>query len=123
LIWKSIVRTTKKSLERRAKMSAKIVRLKTGEEILAEYSTENGTATLKNPAVLIPAPNGQLALMPWMMYAELENNSITLSDEYVMFVVTPRKELANEYNKSIGTGLVVPEKPSLSLTQWFKLRL
>jgi hypothetical protein len=98
-------------------MSAKIVRLKTGEEILAEYSTENGTATLKNPAVLIPAPNGQLALMPWMMYAELENNSITLSDEYVMFVVTPRKELANEYNKSIGTGLVVPEKPSLSLTQ------
>jgi len=98
-------------------MTTKLVRLKTGEEILAEYSTENGTVTLKNPAILIPAPNGQLALLPWMMYAELENNTVTLSDEYVMLVVKPRKELANEYNKSIGTGLLVPEKPSLSLTQ------
>jgi hypothetical protein len=111
------VKTTKKSLERRKQMATKIVRLKTGEEVLADYSTENGTTTLKNPAILIPAPNGQLALMPWMMYADLEQNSISLSDEYVMFVVNPKKELANEYNKSIGTGLVVPDKPSLSLTQ------
>lgn len=96
-------------------MTTKLVRLKTGEEILAEYSTENGTATLKNPAVLIPAPNGQLALMPWMMYAELENNSVKLSSEHVLFDVAPVKELMNQYNQTIGSGLIVPETPVPSL--------
>lgn len=97
-------------------MATQIVRLKTGEEILAEYSSQDGKVTLKNPAVLIPAPGGQLALMPWMMYADLENNSISFGEEYVMFTVTPKRELANEYSKSIGSGLITPDKPSLSLT-------
>ena len=99
-------------------MATRIVRLMTGEEIICDYTCEDGTATFKNAAVLVPAGNGQLALMPWMMYAELEGNSIAFSDEHVMFDVAPRKELMNEYNKTIGSGLVVPEavKPSLSLT-------
>jgi len=97
-------------------MTAKIVRLKTGEEILAEYSVQDGICSLKNPAVLLPAGNGSLALMPWMMYADLENNTISFSEEYVMFAVSPQTELANEYNKSIGTGLVVPPKSGLKLT-------
>ena len=118
LIERSIEKITKKFLERRKKMTTRIVRLVTGEEIICDYSCEDGTATFKNAAVLVPTGNGQLALMPWMMYAELEGNTICFSDEHVMFDVAPRKELMNEYNKTIGSGLVVPEatKPSLSLT-------
>ena len=118
LIEKSIERITKKFLERRKQMATRIVRLVTGEEIICDFSCEDGTATFKNAAVLVPAGNGQLALMPWMMYAELEGNSVSFSDEHIMFDVAPRKELMNEYNKTIGSGLVVPEatKPSLSLT-------
>lgn len=99
-------------------MATKIARLKTGEEIISDYKENgDGTVSFKNPAMLIPAPNGQLAFIPWMMYAELENNTVTISEEYVMFTAPPKKELMNEYNKTIGSGLVVPEnKPNLSLT-------
>lgn len=99
-------------------MATRIVRLITGEEIICEYKCEDNIVTLKNAAVLVPAGQGQLALMPWMMYAELEGNTISFSDEHVMFDVAPRKELMNEYNKTVGTGLIVPEvsTPSLSLT-------
>tara|TARA_Y100000385_G_scaffold276310_1_gene321888 strand:+ start:431 stop:838 length:408 start_codon:yes stop_codon:yes gene_type:complete len=118
LIERSTEKITKKFLERRKQMSTRIVRLVSGEEIICDYSCEDGTASFKNAAVLVPTGNGQLALMPWMMYAELEGNTISFSDEHVMFDVPPRKELMNEYNKTIGSGLVVPEatKPSLSLT-------
>ena len=99
-------------------MATMITRLKTGEEIISDYTkNEDGTSSFKNPAMLIPAPNGQLAFIPWMMYAELENNTVVLESKYVMFTAPPKKELMNEYNKTIGSGLVVPEnKPDLSLT-------
>ena len=114
---KSIEKITKKYLERRIKMATKIARLTTGEEIISDFSENGDTVSFKNPAMLIPAGNGQLAFLPWMMYAELENNTVTISSEHVMFVAPPKKELMNEYNKTIGSGLVVPEtKPELSLT-------
>lgn len=98
-------------------MATKIARLTTGEEIISDFSENGDTVSFKNPAMLIPAGNGQLAFLPWMMYAELENNTVTISSEHVMFVAPPKKELMNEYNKTIGSGLVVPEtKPELSLT-------
>jgi hypothetical protein len=53
--------------------------------------------------------------MPWMMYAELENNSVKLSSEHVLFDVAPVKELMNQYNQTIGSGLIVPETPVPSL--------
>ena len=99
-------------------MATTITRLKTGEEIISDYTeNEDGTVSFKNPAMLIPTPNGQLAFLPWMMYAELENNTVTIESKYVMFTAPPKKELMNEYNKTVGSGLVVPEnKPDLSLT-------
>jgi len=96
-------------------MSVRIVRLKSGEEIIADYSVSDGVACLKNPAILIPTGQGQIGFMPWMMYAELENNSVKLSSEHVLFDVAPVKELMNQYNQTIGSGLIVPETPVPSL--------
>ena len=98
-------------------MAVRIVRMKSGEEIITDYKVEDETAILKNPAILIPTGQGQIAFMPWMMYAELENNTVKFHIENVLFDVAPQKELMNEYNKTIGSGLVVPDgKPNLTLT-------
>ena len=90
-------------------MSVRIVRMKTGEEIITSYTVEGNQAILKNPAILIPTGQGQIGFMPWMMYAELDNNTIEFPVENVLFDVAPHKALMNEYNKTIGSGLVVPE--------------
>jgi len=92
-------------------MAVKIVRLVSGEEILCNYREEDGFSYLKNPTVLIPMDGGKLALVPWIPYSDKPNETVTLETKNVMFTLPPLVDLMNEYNKTIGTGLVVPSGP------------
>jgi len=102
-------------IEKDIKMAVRIVRMKTGEELITDYTVTDDIAILKNPAILIPTGQGQIGFMPWMMYAELENNTVKFPAENVLFDVAPQRELMNEYNKTIGSGLLVPETPADTL--------
>lgn len=96
-------------------MAVRIVRLKSGEEIITDYKVEDGIAILKNPAILLPTGQGQIGFMPWMMYAELENNTIKFNVDHVLFDVMPVSELMNQYNQTLGSGLLVPDKKVATL--------
>jgi hypothetical protein len=87
----------------------KIVRLTSGEELIAkvDQSVED-YVVLKKPAILIPTGKDQLAFGQWLPYANIENG-ITISKEYVVFVVDPMEEMAAQYNETFGSGLVVPK--------------
>ena len=86
-----------------------IVRLSTGEEIVAKVTENEDSYTLKSPAILIPAGRDQLAFGQWLPYADIEDG-IEINKKYVVFVVEPMTELANQYSTMFGSGLVVPEK-------------
>ena len=86
-----------------------IVRLSTGEEIVAKATENDDSYTLKSPAILIPAGRDQLAFGQWLPYADIENG-IEINKKYIVFVVEPMTELANQYSSSFGSGIVVPEK-------------
>jgi len=104
------------AINERFMMAIRIVRMKSGEEIITDYTEKDNIAILKNPAILIPTGQGQIGFMPWMMYAELENNTVEFDTENVLFHVAPAKALMNEYNKTIGSGLIVPETPTMADT-------
>ncbi len=87
----------------------KILRMTSGEEIIAKATEKmEGGWTLKKPAILIPHGQGQLALAPWMPYADVKEMNIP--QEHIVFVVEPVEDLQNEYNQAFGSGLVVPNK-------------
>ena len=86
----------------------KIVRLVSGEEIICQCSIEDDNHELKKPAILIPTGKGTLGLMPWLGYADLEKNTISIPSKFVVFAVAPQVELLNEYNTAFGSGLFVP---------------
>ena len=86
-----------------------IVRLSTGEEIVAKVTENEDSYTLKSPAILIPAGRDQLAFGQWLPYADIADG-IEINKKYVVFVVEPMTELANQYSSSFGSGIVVPEK-------------
>ena len=44
----------------------------------------------------------------------LSENGITISKNYIVFVVDPIEDLANQYSTSFGSGLVVPTGGSIS---------
>ena len=85
----------------------KIVRLTSGEELIAKVEETDTNVTLKKPAILIPAGKDQLAFGQWLPYADI-SNGIEISKDYVVFVVDPMEEMVSKYEQAFGSGLVVP---------------
>jgi hypothetical protein len=99
-------------------MSVRLIRIFGGEELLAKVTdNEDGTISLKNPAVLLPMGEGKLAFAPWLPY--VEDEEITLKNEHIVFSLSPAVELMNQYNSTIGNGLVVAQgnAAGMDLTQ------
>jgi hypothetical protein len=90
-----------------------IVRLTTGEEVVAKVTLVEGTYTLKNPAILVPTGEGKIAIAPWCFYAD-EPKGIDVRDLFVVFTAKPENELRNQYSQAFGSGLIVPETPQVA---------
>ena len=95
-------------------MATKIVKVQTGEELIANL-TENFEGdrvvsyTLKNPCMVVPVPTkgggANIAVVPWM--ASTKDQKMTVPASYVMFTADPATDLANEFNEAFS-GIVVP---------------
>jgi hypothetical protein len=99
-------------------MNVKLIGLPSGEQLLADVVSENGLGVgIKSPAVLLPAGQGRIALVPWLPYAETDNMTL----KTVSYMIPPKTDLLNEYNSMFGSGLVIPPKelatPKLVLSE------
>ena len=101
-------------------MNIQIVRLNSGEEVLADVEEKENSVLIKKPALILPTGQGSIGLMPWMPYSDTEDG-IEIKTSFVAFIVKPHDELMNEYSTAFGSGLVVPPKqavtPALTLTE------
>ena len=102
----------------------KIVRLLSGEEIIAKVTveqTDEGTIFhLKDGCVLVPTQEGKLMFVRWVPYAK-ESNGIPINKKDTIFCVDPATELEDHFINVVTNNLFVPpakriETPSLSLT-------
>ena len=87
-------------------MSAKIVRLVTGEELIAKCEATPTGWILKDPVIIVPIAQGKLGFAKWLPYAQTEKG-VEIPSNFVMFQLDPDAELATQYT-SMVTGLVVP---------------
>jgi len=92
-------------------METKIVRLSSGEEIIckSEMVENEGSefVKIKNPAILVPVGDGQLAFAPWLPYGDI-TGGLEIDMKWVVFVIKAQTELSNQYNETVGNGIVVP---------------
>lgn len=100
----------------------KIIRLISGEEIIANYTENGDTVTLKDPSVLIPSPEGKLLLARWIPYANTEKG-VTLDKRHLVFVIDPQRELADHFTTVVVNNLVVPGKKIVDPTANSGLKL
>ena len=99
-------------------MNVKLIGLPSGEQLLADVVSNDGNGVMvKSPAVLLPAGQGRIALVPWLPYAETDNMLL----KTVSYMIPPKTDLLNEYNTMFGNGLVIPPKelatPKLVLSE------
>ena len=96
-------------------MNVKLLRLKSGEDIIADVTlvdTED-TIKVKNPAVIMPMgqqqPGGQMSMGfgPGAPFAE--EKEFEIPRDWLVYLSTPSKDLFNSYQQMFGSGIVVPD--------------
>jgi hypothetical protein len=90
-------------------MNVKVFRLNSGEEILARFEEQDAAYVLKDPAILVPMREGQIGLMPWMMYTKA-SKGVTVPKTFIAFIVDPLDELKSQYDSSLNKGIVAPSQ-------------
>jgi hypothetical protein len=90
-------------------MNVKVFRLNSGEEILARFEEKDTTFILKDAAILVPMGQGQIGLMPWMIYTKAAKG-VEIPKSFVAFTVEPLEELKSQYDASLNKGIVTPSK-------------
>ncbi len=92
----------------------KLIRLVSGEEIIAEVEEVPNTKniSIKDAIVLIPAGEGKIGIMPFMPYTKAKDG-LTLRDKDVMFMVDPIEDLVTQF-KSARSGIVTAPKGIIS---------
>ena len=92
----------------------KIIKLITGEELLAEVTISSpipNSITMKNPVRIVVMPNKldpktpNVGFAPWAEFSE--DKSFELDKAHILAIINPIKEFVNQYNTMFG-GLVVP---------------
>ncbi len=96
-------------------MEVKLLRVITGEEIIAEIVEENASeVTLKNALVVIPTQQS-VGFAPWATVIDRENPEITVSRTHIVYIAGVDGSIRNKYDEIYGSKLVKPEKKSLIL--------
>lgn len=86
----------------------KIVRLTTGEELIAKVSDAgNSMIKLTDPLLIIPMQEGKLTFATWLPYNS--DKFVDVKKDSVMFLINPVSEMSNQYNQATGS-VVVPDK-------------
>lgn len=86
-----------------------IVRMRSGEDVISQVVTNEDSYTMTKPAMLVPAGEGNLGMLPWLMYGNLDNG-ITIPKSATFFTFKPLADLAKQYHAGFVSKLVTPSK-------------
>ena len=93
-------------------MAIKLIRIKSGEDVVADIDDNGDSLTLENPAMLVPMSDGrgnqvQMGFGPWAPFSE--ENRIDIPRDWTVFITEPTEEIKNNYRQAFGSGVVVPD--------------
>jgi len=89
-----------------------IVRLSTGEEVVAKVVYDKGFYTLSDAILLVPAGEGKIGMVPFVPYAK--RGPVQIAEHHVMFIVEPADELKRQVVEATS-GIALPDSPGLKL--------
>tara|TARA_B100000614_G_C14300541_1_gene391824 strand:+ start:53 stop:337 length:285 start_codon:yes stop_codon:yes gene_type:complete len=90
-------------------MNVKLLRISTGEEIVAEIVEENAASiTVKNGLVCVPQQSS-VGFIPWATVVDKLEPEITVSKQFIVYVAALDPTVKNKYCEMFG-GVTTPEK-------------
>ena len=98
-----------------------VIRLQTGEDIIAEVSEENtNVVILKKAFVIIPMQSKpgqpvQLMMTPYMPYSA--DDEVVIEKDKVVTIVKPKKDILNSYEQNTSSILTPQNKGLITETK------
>lgn len=83
----------------------KLIRLSTGEEIIAAISDEGDFIVVEDAIILLPAGEGKLGMASFIPYAD--GSPIAINKQHIMFMTNPSEDLRRQVLQ-ITTGIATP---------------
>ena len=96
-------------------IDAKLFRIITGEEVVAEVVSETDeTVTVKNGLVVLPGAQN-VGFAPWATVIDRDNPEIVVSRTHIVYVAELDSGVKKKYNELFGSKLVTPDEKKLIL--------
>lgn len=89
----------------------KVLKLVTGEEILAFTKIDQLRVRIKHPYSLVVTKEGQIAVIPFMLYAEIEEG-VDIGKNHIIMIVDAKPDLVANYKASMS-NILTPNKQLL----------
>jgi len=94
-------------------IDVKLIRIVTGEEIIAEVLSEtDDTITVQNGLVVLPNAQG-VGFAPWATVISKDEPEITMKKTFVVYIAAVQDDVAQKYNEMFGSKLVTPSPKKL----------
>jgi hypothetical protein len=91
-------------------MNVKLIRVVTGEEVVAEVVSEtDDTITVQNALVVLPTNNG-VGFAPWATVISKDEPEIIVSRNHLVYVAEVQDDVASKYKEMFGNIITPAEK-------------
>lgn len=101
----------------------KIIRLQSGEDIIADCQQENGSTLVKNPLTVafrrLPTGKAMMMMIPWIPMEIVEFNSASIHNEDILTMFEPKQSLITFYENTIEDLFRIAEDSSEDLNYQF----
>lgn len=97
----------------------KIIRLHSGEDIIASFNEEDGSVIVNNPMTVffkrMPTGKAVMMMMPWLPVEIISFNTASIHNEDILTVIEPSEHLIEYYARTVEdlTQKVEEEKQDL----------
>tara|TARA_Y100001963_G_C6416941_1_gene280970 strand:- start:49 stop:339 length:291 start_codon:yes stop_codon:yes gene_type:complete len=96
-------------------MNVKLIRMWSGEDVVADLISENeDSVVITNPIVAIPSGQGNIGFAPWSPIHKAEGTEIEVTKKYVVYITDTKDEIIEQYNE-MYSSVVTPSKKKLIL--------
>ena len=89
----------------------KLVKLKSGEELIGDVTVVGDSVTIANPCQIMPTQEG-LGFAPWPPFSK--NDNLTIPKNWIICIVEPIDGARDAWNSKYGTGIVLASNMQLN---------
>lgn len=91
--------------------SLKVLRMRSGEDVLSMIEDHGNSVTLVDAVTLIPTQHGQVQFIPYVPFAE-KGTPVEIQKDFIVYIVDPAQEMSDHY-RQMTSGLLVEPKQGI----------